>query len=577
MNFLKKSLRSRLFLSYLSVGFIPFFALLLYVVFLSETKIVNNTIHEQLQRTDVVIKLIDKHINSLKKEVSFLSSLELMDDMLAEDIDKRISRLLTKKNNDLNLDTTLILINKNFEIIASSSKKIISKKLQIEQIKEKENTSFIRGSILYICSTVHASFDAKTQIGTLILEYNLNNLNSYLTHNKNIQSFIQKLNSNLSIGKTIPLDFTLNDSKGTFINDKYVIVYKKLLSILDDYYIVYAVDKNIAFEFLYDFMSLMLFMSFFILLTIIYLSLSYSKEIVKPIKELTIATDNIIKTHNYSTSLSVNTEDEIATLTNSFNVMLKTISSTLIELENEIQEIKKTKAASSAKSAFISTMSHELRTPLNSIIGSAQYLMVYENLSEDQIDSMGSIESSAQYLLGMINEILDIAKIEAGKMEIHKKNIFLLKEVQKCFEMLSPLAYDKNLSLELNSDNLTIKEFQTDSKILKQILINLLSNAIKFTQHGSIQIELYDDEQKIYISISDTGIGIAKDDLNKLFDDFSQLENEAHQKHAGTGLGLSISKKMAHLLNGNIVIYSDGLGFGSKSVFTLNKTKEKTN
>ena len=113
--------------------------------------------------------------------------------------------------------------------------------------------------------------------------------------------------------------------------------------------------------------------------------------IIKPIEELTTITNDIINTQNYSASLKVNSEDEIATLTHAFNNMLQTTSTTLVKLENEIALMKKTKAASNAKSTFISSMSHELRTPLNSIIGSAQYLMVYEDLSEQQIDSIGNI------------------------------------------------------------------------------------------------------------------------------------------------------------------------------------------
>ena len=568
-NFFQKSLRNRLLLIFMSIGLVPFLTLLIYTIFLSETKIVNKIVAEHLDRTDVVIKLIDNHISSLTQEVKFLSSLDLMDDILAEDIDKRVSRLLIKKTDDINLDVSFMVIDKKSTIISSSDKKLISQQLTIEYTKENSNASYIKGSNLYIHSHIYASFDSTMEIGTLVLKYNLNNLNTYLTHNTNIESYIFNPDTELSIGKEISLEIDFESFEDNIINEKYVVVYKKLSSSLNNFYIVYAVDKSIALEFLYDFISFMLYISFFIFLVVLYISIKHSREIVKPIEELTSITNDIINTQNYSSSLEVNSEDEIATLTHSFNNMLQTTSSTLLRLEDEIALMKKTKAASNAKSTFISSMSHELRTPLNSIMGSAQYLMVYEGLNEKQMDSIGSIESSAEYLLGMINEILDIAKIEAGKMEVHKQKIDILEELENCFEMLSPLAYDKELSFELSSETFDNQSYSTDPKIFKQIVINLISNAIKFTKEGSIVIELSSDTNRMYITVTDSGIGIAKDDLQELFEDFLQLNNEMQQKHEGTGLGLSISKKMAALIDGDIHIYSDGIGHGTKSTLIL--------
>ena len=572
-DFLKKSLRNRLLVIFISIGFIPFFVLLAYTIFLSETKILNKIVDEQLERTNVATKLIDNHINSLIREVQFLSSLDVMDDLLSDDIDKRISRLLIKKVDDLNLDTTLMVVDKNETIISSSDKELILNRYDVKCVKGKINTTQIKGSYLYIYSTIHASFNPSMKIGTLVLKYNLKNLNSFLIHNSDMESYIINPNSKFSIGKNIELNIALSGYVDNIINEKYVIVYKKLSSILNDFYIVYAVDKSIALDFLYDFISFMLYISLFIFFIVLYISVKHSKEIVKPIEELTLITQDIINTHNYSSSLAVTSEDEIATLTHSFNKMIQTTSIALQKLEDEIVLMKKTKAASNAKSTFISSMSHELRTPLNSIIGSAQYLMVYEDLNEQQIDSIGNIESSAEYLLGIINEILDIAKIEAGKMEVNKRSVDILQELNSSIEMLSPLIDDKELEFELKSDNFDNKLHHTDPKIFKQILINLISNAIKFTQKGSITIEILNDKEKIYINIQDSGIGIAQDDLAELFDDFVQLENNMQKKHQGTGLGLSISKKLAKLLDGDIFIKSDGVGLGTKSTLILNKTE----
>ncbi|MDQ7068496.1 MAG: HAMP domain-containing sensor histidine kinase [Sulfurimonas sp.] len=236
---------------------------------------------------------------------------------------------------------------------------------------------------------------------------------------------------------------------------------------------------------------------------------------------------------------------------------------------DRIRLINKTMAASKAKSAFISNMSHELRTPLNAIIGSAQFLIAYEELSDAQQDSVGSIESSAEYLLNMINEILDIAKIEAGKMEVYKEKINILETLNNCYYMLQPLADEKGLDFELNSQNLTIFEIQTDPKIFQQITINLLSNAIKFTKEGFVKLTIYNDKKYLYIEIEDSGIGISKLDMLELFNDFTQVKNVMRKQHKGTGLGLSLSQKLAHILDGDVELFSAGLGYGCRATFSL--------
>jgi signal transduction histidine kinase len=236
---------------------------------------------------------------------------------------------------------------------------------------------------------------------------------------------------------------------------------------------------------------------------------------------------------------------------------------------DRIRLIERTTSASKAKSAFISNMSHELRTPLNAIIGFAQFMIEYEELNDDQKDTVGNIESSAQYLLSMINEILDIAKIEAGKMEAHIEDVNILDIVQSSYNMLYPLAKDKNIKFDFIFDNFENKKYQTDPQIFKQIVVNLISNAIKFTQEGSIQLELYNENENLHVKVKDSGIGISEDNIKHLFNDFTQLENVMQKSHKGTGLGLSLSKKMANILGGDVTLESDGIGHGTISTFSL--------
>ncbi len=678
-NSFKKSLRNKLLILFMLIGFVPFLTLLAYTIFLSETKIVNKIILEQTDRTRNVQRLIDKHIHSLIKEVDFLSSLDVMDDLLLKDIDKRIARLLIQKANDLNLDAQFMVLDENSIIVASSEKEQIQEKIKFTHFKEPKSEIILKENHLFIFSTITASFNKKRNLGFLVLKYNLQNLDSYLIHQESIHSYIVNPKNKLHIGKDLSLNIDFNSQNNYIINGTHVIIYEKLYSILDDLYIVYAVDKAVALEFLYDFISFMLYISLLIFIAVIYISFSQSKNIVKPIEKLTSITNKISTTQDYSTRLETQSLDEIGILTRSFNDMISTTSSALGELEKEnklrlqrftqlidifntiiqtktenecintsITEIKKltksndlsfykhrntmnakkttdlyvtdfehnkkvyfgsieleiekfkdtneenfynsissmislqldrirliqrTMSASQAKSAFISNMSHELRTPLNSIIGFAQYMISYEKLSEDQLDTIGNIESSGQYLLGMINEILDIAKIEAGKMEVFIEKIDIIILLQNIQDMLEPLASEKNLELHFNTRKFKDLHIDIDRKIFQQILINIISNAIKFTEEGSIELNLSETKEEIKITIVDTGIGISKEDLEKLFHDFTQVQNSMQKKYKGTGLGLSFSKKMAKLLNGDITLTSDGLGHGSSCTFTLKKGK----
>lgn len=673
-DFFQKSLRNKLLVTFIAIGFLPFLTLLIYTLFLSETKIVSKIVIEQFDRTQAVMKLINNHLASITKEVNFLSSLDLMDDLLAEDIDKRVSRLLIQKSNDFNLKVVLMALNMEANIIASSSSDVTVNKFDITKFTSTQG-EYIEGKKLYIYSSVCASFDKSKRLGFLLLEYELDNLDIYLTHKDSMNSYIINPKDSLTIGENLSLNLSFSKDENSVINDEHVIIYKKLSSILSDWYIVYAVDKSVALAFLYDFIRFMLYISVVIFILIIYFSIKYSKGIVKPIEELTAITNEITNTHNYSVELHVDSKDEIAILTHSFNEMLKTTSFALAKLEEEnklrlkrfiqlievfntiiqtknedecmdvsieqikiltnksdlqfnkeisrhvdkecialyvsdfeknekvyfgsielgldsfedknekdfynsiasmitlqldrIRLIERTMSASRAKSAFISNMSHELRTPLNAIIGFTQYMIAYEELNEDQLDTMGNIESSAHYLLSMINEILDIAKIEAGKMEAHTEDVNILELVQSSHSMLQPLAKDKNIGFDLIIENFENKYYKTDPKMFKQIVINLLSNAIKFTQEGHVELELYNNANTIFVSVKDSGIGISNEEMKQLFNDFTQVENVMQKQHKGTGLGLSLSKKMAHILGGDVTLSSEGIGHGTASLFSI--------
>jgi len=666
-----KSLRNKLLMSFIGLSILPFLFLLFYTIFITKEKIVNKIINEQFKHNSVVVTLIESRLQSLQKDVSFLSSLDLMDDILADDIDKRVSILLSKKATDYNLDINLMVINTDNAIIASSNTAQLTSKFKHSQVLKNRAAYYIDKESLIFYAPIYASFNKSQKIAYLIFDYRLKNLVHYLTQTEGTHSYMINNKTGLRIGDNVTLNFKINRTKQSIITDEHLIVYQSFSSFLDNFYLVYAVDTGIALKIIYDLLTLMISFSILLFLLIIYLSFRYAKEIVKPIENLTTITDKITKEQNYDTIVPVNSKDEIATLTNSFNAMLQTTSSALASLEKEnklrlqrfiqlieifnkiiqtqneeecietsIKEIKKltnqnelyfvkeplkygidiyvtnfeskrkdyfgsisltadtlnnkleknfytsiasmltlqldkirlmeqTKSASKAKSAFISNMSHELRTPLNSIIGFSQLLIMYEDLTENQQDSVSSIESSAQFLLNMINEILDIAKIESGKMEVHLKSFNPLDIVESSYAMLLPLAEDKSINFELIDTRCTIHEIKTDPKLFQQIILNLLSNAIKFTENGSITLEIYNNQDTLTIQIKDTGIGIDKESIKQLFNDFTQVENVMQKTHKGTGLGLSLSKKMANILGGDVILSSEGLKKGSLALFTL--------
>lgn len=222
------------------------------------------------------------------------------------------------------------------------------------------------------------------------------------------------------------------------------------------------------------------------------------------------------------------------------------------------------------KEEFLASMSHEIRTPLNALIGFSRQLEKTE-MNQKQTKYVEVIENSSNHLLGLVNDILDLAKIEAGKLVIEKHHFEPKKLVQDVFNLLSDSAQRKELDFSWIYEGEDQHFFESDPFRLKQILLNLGSNAIKFTEEGGVSIkavmETNADKHRLKISLIDTGIGISSDKLEHVFEDFSQAESFSARKYGGTGLGLSISRRLARLLGGDLEVTSE-LGKGSE--FSLN-------
>lgn len=238
-----------------------------------------------------------------------------------------------------------------------------------------------------------------------------------------------------------------------------------------------------------------------------------------------------------------------------------------------IKAIREAKAANEAKSEFLTTISHELRTPLNAIIGFDQCLLMEMDgsINSQQKDSLKKIEKCSFHLLTLINDILDLAKIEARKMELELTSQNIVEVVTSCVEEIQPLAKQKNLTINLSIDKPYIL-MEIDKLRIRQVLLNLLGNAVKFTDIGSITIQLINHSQEVEIRVSDTGIGLSADEMLKLFKPFSQADSSITRKYGGTGLGLAISKRIIDLHGGMINVQSEK-GKGSVFSIILSKTQ----
>ncbi|TAL36222.1 MAG: hypothetical protein EPN93_08765 [Spirochaetes bacterium] len=231
-------------------------------------------------------------------------------------------------------------------------------------------------------------------------------------------------------------------------------------------------------------------------------------------------------------------------------------------------------AANRAKTDFLANMSHELRTPLNSIIGFAEILQdgLYGGLNEKQLSYLDFIDTSSRHLLDLINDILDLSKVEAGKMEMHTEVLNLGDAVRMTMSMLKEKAFAHGIELSMEAVPNKGPAIEADARKIKQILFNLMSNAVKFTPDGgrvTVSVGPAPGEpDSVLAAVADTGIGIKPGEIQKLFSEFTQLESPLEKRYQGTGLGLALTKKLVELHGGKIWVESE-YGKGSIFYFTM--------
>ena len=268
-------------------------------------------------------------------------------------------------------------------------------------------------------------------------------------------------------------------------------------------------------------------------------------------------------------------DDEVGDMIGAVEIF-KENTQKLITSEHQIKlAMQEATTANKAKSIFLARMSHELRTPLNAILGFTNILKKSMNASNEEKENLNIIKRSADHLLSIINEILELSKIEAGKMELSPKEFNFYELIKDIENLFATRCQSKGLDFSVQISKNLPKYIKADVQRLRQILINLLGNSLKFTQKGEIKLVIYETHNKIFFELKDSGIGISKENLEKVFKPFVQVKQDNYTEQ-GTGLGLAITKELITLMGGNIYVKSE-VNVGTQFYFSINyeKVEEK--
>ncbi|MBI1276581.1 MAG: HAMP domain-containing protein [Anaerolineaceae bacterium] len=313
-----------------------------------------------------------------------------------------------------------------------------------------------------------------------------------------------------------------------------------------------------------------------------------ARRILQPIVQLQTAATRMMN-GDYSQRASIGTNDEIGQLSTAFNMMSESIQKRDTDLiaansvlEKRVEErtkelrvaTREAQEASRLKDEFLAIMSHELRTPLNAMLGFQGILLMTAKLDDRSLHMVRRSQANANRLLTLINDILDVSRIESGRMQFVKSNVSLADLIERLQSQMGVLADEKLLKFNVNLDPALPPTIFIDEDAITKIVTNLLGNAFKFTEKGSVTLDLSQKDNNLVIAVTDTGIGIPPHMHDAIFERFRQVDGSSKRTHGGSGLGLAIVQKLAVALNGTINVQSV---VGEGSTFTAELPLETVN
>ncbi len=669
ITMMPKTLSKKLLLVLFLIGFIPYLLILIYTKTFGEEQILESNIERENAQITQIITSIDEHVAQLKHSLLFLSYMENMDDIVVEDLDQRILGMIEAYQKVLGVEADLFVLNTKSIVVASTdlgeithTYPFVASTKQLFQVKTLPDKTLEFSVPIYSHRLNH------TLLGYLLLRYPISNFDRFNLQTNAVHTAIINPKLHFVVGKNNRNTLSFDTENGMIEDERSLTLYQQIKAPLQNWYLVYQLDKDHAFIFLQQLNYYLIITALIGMFIIALLSHYLAKRIVAPIRKLQGHTQQIVQEHRYDFRIAVNTQDEIGELGTAFNILSDDIEKVMGQLKeesalslmrltqlielvqrllqsqneqeclhiaikalnaaipehpvsfkevetpqaptaiylydfehqaeyyygsllinddlllddesaffsavtamitarlNQLRAFKRLKQEDEAKRTFISYLSHELRTPLHAILTHTQYLISYESLSDAQLDKVAHIENASQQLLQLINDLLDLARLKAGKYDVQLQSVSfeeLTSLVSNIMDLLSPLAEQKELdySLDVHDANCTVL---VDPRLLRQIISNLFSNALKFTENGMIKTEIALENKQLIITISDSGCGIDPMLIETLFDPFVQYKHDDNVLQ-NSGVGLALSQGFAALFDAKLLISSDGKGLGTQA------------